>query len=450
MNNNYVSEIHVLDKLNNAPNFNNNVKAQEYDTTNYQRTLNFSNIKYFQNLNMKNNIINKDYSLSSHKNIANILSDKGVNQNKSYNTIFNSSITLNDKKIESSRRENDYKIKDLKVNESFDVKEKQGINLIKNTNECEKLNGYTMNKNILNLSTLKGKGESINRCKYRNRLNLKIEKNNLRYNRSLNENCRKKPKKANTDDIEKLIRNNLYKNFNINNHNFRADRYNDFNNLFPDNYRSSEQKNKFQNFESEPKFNFQQNYSFKTNNSLQNNHFFPFNHNNFTHLNEEHNDSLFQENNNINYINISKGIFNHTNNDKYDNSNFHSNNGLKTKNGQVYNIDNNESIKRGLEFLSQDHIKKTRELDNFFLNPSRPLIQMDICEQIKFIIRQFEFYLQLLLQNIFLTDESDLKYRGYSLIYNMYLQKMRIINLYKLPHFEVYFNFCKVKKFFRK
>ena len=34
-----------------------------------------------------------------------------------------------------------------------------------------------------------------------------------------------------------------------------------------------------------------------------------------------------------------------------------------------------------------------------------------------------------------------MKYRGYSLIYNIYLQKMRIINLYKLPHFQVYFNF---------
>jgi hypothetical protein len=70
---------------------------------------------------------------------------------------------------------------------------------------------------------------------------------------------------------------------------------------------------------------------------------------------------------------------------------------------------------------------------------------MDICEQIKFILKQYDFYLQLILQNILLTDDLSLKLRCYNIIYNLYLQKIRINNIFKLPEFEINFNFCKVK-----
>ena len=95
-----------------------------------------------------------------------------------------------------------------------------------------------------------------------------------------------------------------------------------------------------------------------------------------------------------------------------------------------------------------EYMQNTREIQEYFFNPNKSLLQMDICEQIKFLLKQFDFFLQLIIQNIFLTDDPDLKYRCYLMIYNLYLQRIRVMSMFKLPEFEISFNFTKVKKLF--
>ena len=145
---------------------------------------------------------------------------------------------------------------------------------------------------------------------------------------------------------------------------------------------------------------------------------------------------------NCNYIKPNSSIFKNNSKDKVNNYFFTDyNNGNNLNN--LNNNYNNSFCKNKSNYFS-DFEKKNLELQEYFYNTNRPIIEMDICEQIKFILKQFDFYLQLVLQNIFLTDDQDLKFRCYSILYNLYLQRMRVLNIYKLPQFDVYFNFCKV------
>jgi len=180
-----------------------------------------------------------------------------------------------------------------------------------------------------------------------------------------------------------------------------------------------------------------------------------FNYNNSLFTNGP-NDSIFRDYN-LNFNNISNGFLNNSSLNNYENvnnnngflNNTNINNNYIKPNNNSFNF-NEENINYKNTFFPNPNskqseiIQKNMELQDYFFNPNRPIIQMDIVEQIKFILKQYDFYLQLVLQNILLTDDMDLKFRSYSILYNLYLQRMRILNYYKLPQFDIYFNFCKV------
>ena len=51
---------------------------------------------------------------------------------------------------------------------------------------------------------------------------------------------------------------------------------------------------------------------------------------------------------------------------------------------------------------------------------SKPL-NIDFIEIVKFFVKQFDIYLQLLIQNFLLSQDSKTKMRAYILIYNFYI-----------------------------
>lgn len=71
-------------------------------------------------------------------------------------------------------------------------------------------------------------------------------------------------------------------------------------------------------------------------------------------------------------------------------------------------------------------------------------LNMEFSEAAKFLLKQFEIYLQLLLQNFLLCKDPNLKLRAYTLIYNFFLERTKIVNLYNLPKFEIGFSFCRI------
>jgi hypothetical protein len=287
---------------------------------------------------------------------------------------------------------------------------------------------------------------SINHFKYRNRLHLKKDRIKLKTkNRYLDVHLRE-TKFFKNQENESFIQGENIKDVDC----LFETSFKDKNNTYNlNNYRNSKYQESI-NFINEPGHSngLNKNNSIKMNNFMENDQNIT-NRNNNSLINLGNNESLiFKENHIIKLNNTSNIFFNKTNNNNTDNFDVSINNVIKSNCSYKYSKNHNEvNKKKKSKYKSAEHFIKNRELHDYFLNSNRPLIQMDICEQIKFVIKQFELYLQMILQNIFLTDNMDLKYRGYSLIYNMYMQKTRIINLYRLPHFEIYFNFCKVKNY---
>lgn len=71
-------------------------------------------------------------------------------------------------------------------------------------------------------------------------------------------------------------------------------------------------------------------------------------------------------------------------------------------------------------------------------------VQMDYVEQIKLLIKQYDFLIQLIIQNILLTRDDGLNFRCYSMLYSFFLMRSKILNLFKLPEYKISFNFTRV------
>lgn len=91
-----------------------------------------------------------------------------------------------------------------------------------------------------------------------------------------------------------------------------------------------------------------------------------------------------------------------------------------------------------------DAYNKFINFDKFKDHSTRPILQMESFELIKLLLKQYDFFLQILIQNVLLTSDQGLKYRCYSLLFSFYMARERIINSIKLPEHDVYFNFCRV------
>lgn len=104
----------------------------------------------------------------------------------------------------------------------------------------------------------------------------------------------------------------------------------------------------------------------------------------------------------------------------------------------------NNSNNSALFFPSQNftNLNNFNNLNN--LNNTKDRVQMDTQEMIKLLIKQYEFFLQILIQNVLLTSDQGLKFRCYNMIFSFYMIRQRIIQSSKLHEFEVNFDFTKI------
>lgn len=71
-------------------------------------------------------------------------------------------------------------------------------------------------------------------------------------------------------------------------------------------------------------------------------------------------------------------------------------------------------------------------------------LSIDFIELVRFFVKQYDIYLQLLIQNFLLCNEPKSKMRAYILIYSFYMERTKVINTFNIPHFDVSFSFCRI------
>jgi len=71
-------------------------------------------------------------------------------------------------------------------------------------------------------------------------------------------------------------------------------------------------------------------------------------------------------------------------------------------------------------------------------------LQMDSVDMIKLLIKQYDFFLQILIQNILLTTDQGLKHRCYTMLFSFYVTRQRIITTAKLVENSIRFSFSKI------
>ena len=69
---------------------------------------------------------------------------------------------------------------------------------------------------------------------------------------------------------------------------------------------------------------------------------------------------------------------------------------------------------------------------------------MDIIEKLLFLLKQYDFMLQLLIQNLMMTENKNLKLRCYTLLFSFYMAKQRVIENLRFPEFHVGFEFNEI------
>ena len=136
-------------------------------------------------------------------------------------------------------------------------------------------------------------------------------------------------------------------------------------------------------------------------------------------------------NNNFNIEPINNNNFNIGN--TFNNNNFN--------NGQ-----NNNLILNGVNNFNYnddktDYFSKIKDI-----NQSKGLNQMDLIEKLLFLLKQYDFMLQLLIQNLMMTENKNLKFRCYTLLFSFYMAKQRVIENLKFPEFPVNFEFNEIFK----
>jgi hypothetical protein len=92
--------------------------------------------------------------------------------------------------------------------------------------------------------------------------------------------------------------------------------------------------------------------------------------------------------------------------------------------------------------LNQQHREESYE---YIYQPNKNLMPMDYVDQTNILLRQYDMMLQLLVQNMLLTSNHELKLKCYSMIYSYYLARSKIMTYYKLPQYDIHFKFCDVR-----
>ena len=91
--------------------------------------------------------------------------------------------------------------------------------------------------------------------------------------------------------------------------------------------------------------------------------------------------------------------------------------------------------------LRYDYLPQVQDITQ-----NKCLEQMDIIEKLLFLLKQYDFMLQLLIQNLMMTDNKNLKFRCYTLLFSFYMAKQRVIENLKFPEFHVSFEFNDIFK----
>ena len=138
---------------------------------------------------------------------------------------------------------------------------------------------------------------------------------------------------------------------------------------------------------------------------------------------------------------IKKGHKQKNNNFNNNQNNFLENNNinLNNQNNMLYQANNNNNFNN----LRYDYLSQMKEINQ---NQSKGLEQMDIIEKLLFLLKQYDFMLQLLIQNLMMTDNKNLKFRCYTLLFSFYMAKQRVIENLKFPEFHVSFEFNDIFK----
>lgn len=75
---------------------------------------------------------------------------------------------------------------------------------------------------------------------------------------------------------------------------------------------------------------------------------------------------------------------------------------------------------------------------------SNAINQMEILEKILFLMKQYDFMIQLLIQNLMIANDKVLKFRCYDMLFILYYSRQRIVDNYCFHQFPIKFNFSRV------
>jgi hypothetical protein len=93
-------------------------------------------------------------------------------------------------------------------------------------------------------------------------------------------------------------------------------------------------------------------------------------------------------------------------------------------------------------FMTYERVRDENE--EYIYDPKKPLLNLDYIEQTKLLVRQYDMMIQLLIQNILLTNDPELKLENYTMLYNFYNMRTRVLAYMKLPQYDVMFKFCGI------
>jgi len=120
------------------------------------------------------------------------------------------------------------------------------------------------------------------------------------------------------------------------------------------------------------------------------------------------------------------------------------NNNFMNNQNYINNSNNNfitNQVNNNFNHLGFDYLSQIKDI-----NQNKCLEQMDIIEKLLFLLKQYDFMLQLLIQNLMMTDNKNLKFRCYTLLFSFYMAKQRVIENLQFPEFHVKFEFNDIFK----
>ena len=123
------------------------------------------------------------------------------------------------------------------------------------------------------------------------------------------------------------------------------------------------------------------------------------------------------------------------NNNLNSNINNINNNNPNNNNNIIINTQNNNNFNN----MRYEYFTKIKDI-----NQNKGLSQMDLIEKLLFLLKQYDFMLQLLIQNLMMTENKNLKFRCYTLLFSFYMAKQRVLENLKFPEFYVGFEFNEI------